>query len=102
MPLLGYKSLERPRWRSTFQTHATGRIRRVGFFMATPETVDEALEQAALGPKRVRTGEFDVEGHSLADLIKAKKELAATDATAAASPHRGMRFSRMIPPGGGG
>jgi hypothetical protein len=68
-----------------------------------PETVSESLTNAAReNIRRVQTGSTSAEGHSLRDLIEADKYLSGKDQTAAELPTRGIRFSRMIPHGGGG
>ena len=72
----------------------------MGFFVAEPqEVVDEA---AAENVRRVTTGNVSVEGHSLADLQEWADRQSARTTPAASKPHRGLRFSKMIPPGGGG
>lgn len=71
--------------------------------MPDPETVSEAIEESAIdNVRRVSTGNVSIEGHSLRDQIEADKYLNAKDPDAAATPHFGMRFSKMIPGGGGG
>ncbi len=67
--------------------------------MAQPETVEDAIEQNALGPKRVQVGNSSVEQQSVDDQIKAANFLAGQ--TAAAKPHFGLRFTKLIPPGAG-
>jgi len=67
--------------------------------MAQPETVEEAIEQNALGPKRVQVGNQSVEQQSIDDQIKADQYLAAKKA--ASKPHLGLRFIKIIPPGAG-
>ena len=65
--------------------------------MTAPATSTEAVEQAALGPKRVQVGNQSVEQHPIPDLIKAAEFTAATDA--AAKPQFGIRYSRFTLPG---
>ena len=67
--------------------------------MAKPETVEEAIEQNALGPKRVQVGNQSVEQQSVDDQIKADQYLAAKQA--ATKSHLGLRFTKIIPPGAG-
>lgn len=67
--------------------------------MAKPETVEEAIEQNALGPKRVQVGNQSVEQQSIDDQIKADQYLAAKQA--AKKSHLGLRFTKIIPPGAG-
>lgn len=68
--------------------------------MTTPTTVEEAIEQVALG--MVATSSEN--GRSLTqisidDLIKADNHL--TGKTAATKAHFGMRMTKCVPPGGG-
>lgn len=67
--------------------------------MPAPETPDEAIEQNALGPKKVRVGNQEVEQHSIQDQIAARDALSQT--TAVAKKHRGLYFTKLVPPGGG-
>lgn len=68
-----------------------------------PETIQESIEDSALeNVRRLTTGNVSVEGHSLRDQIEADKYLSGRSETAANLPERGLRFSKMIPPGGGG
>jgi hypothetical protein len=73
--------------------------------MPAPTTPAEALEQAALGPKRVQVGNQSVEGHDLAALIEADKYLAGKRAAAAAAAGGTSMFGvriQPITPGGTG
>lgn len=68
--------------------------------MTEPTTVEEAIEQVALG----MVSSSSENGRSMTqipidDLIKAKNVLAGTNA--AAKPHFGLRMTKCIPPGGG-
>lgn len=67
--------------------------------MSTPETSTEAVEQVALGPKAVSVDGRSVQEHSIPDLIQAAKFAQAQATTS--KPHRGMRFTKLVPPGGG-
>jgi hypothetical protein len=67
--------------------------------MAQPETIADAIGQNARGPKRVQVGNQSVEQQSIDDQIKADQYLAAKKA--AAKPHLGLRFTKIIPPGAG-
>lgn len=67
--------------------------------MAAPTNIPDAIEQNALGPKRVEVDGEEVEQHSIADQIAADQHLAA--ASAAAQPHFGLRFTKLVPPGAG-
>lgn len=61
------------------------------------DEVSDALKAAAQQPKRVRTDAGEVEAHDLDQQIAADKYLAGK--SAAGNAHRGLRFSRIIPPG---
>jgi len=61
------------------------------------DAIAAALVDAASGPKRVKGDAGEVEAHSLDDLIKADQYQRAKDA--ASSPHRGLRFTKLQPPG---
>lgn len=63
---------------------------------AAAEFADQ-LSAALSAPKRVKGDAGEVEQHSISDMIKADQYLAAK--CAAKSPRRGLRFTRMIPPG---
>lgn len=67
--------------------------------MTTPETPEEAIEQNTLGPKRVKVGNQEVEQHSIKDQIAARDALAQS--TAVRKNHRGLYFTKLVPPGGG-
>ena len=60
----------------------------------------EAIEQTATGPKRVRTDAGEVEAQDISQQIEADKYLSARSAVSGATNrHRGLRFSKLIPPG---
>jgi type I restriction enzyme R subunit len=64
------------------------------------ETLDEAYEAAAKGlVKKSSEADRQVEYYSLKELLEAKQHEAAQ--AAAAKPHFGMRFTRLVPPGTG-
>lgn len=67
--------------------------------MAAPTTTDEALEQAALGPKAVSVGNQSVTQQSVDDIIKADRYLAEKAAAAAGAP--GIRLFQLKPGGCG-
>lgn len=70
---------------------------------AVAADIEQALiDSATEGVRTVSVDGLTVSGHSLQDMIEAKKFLDSQNTTAAAQPHRGLRFSKMIPPGGGG
>lgn len=68
--------------------------------MSDPETVEEAIEQVALGmvSRQVENGR-EIDFLSVDELIKADQHVAGK--TAATKPHFGMRMTKCIPPGGG-
>ena len=67
--------------------------------MTVPATSSAAVEQVAIGPKKVTVGTESVEQHSIGDLIEAAKYAASQNAKA--KKHFGLRFTRLVPPGGG-
>lgn len=68
--------------------------------MTAPTTAAEAIEQAALGPKSVTTKDgTTVIARDVDDLIKSDNHAAGK--TAATKRHFGIRFTKLIPPGGG-
>lgn len=68
--------------------------------MSDPETVEDAIEQVALGMVRTqKENGREIEFMSIDDLKKAGQYLAAK--RAAAKPHFGLRMTKCIPPGGG-
>jgi hypothetical protein len=69
--------------------------------MTTPTTVQEAIEQNALGPQAVSTPSTSATAHSLLDQIEADRYLAAKAAANANVAGFGVRVQRIVPPGGG-
>ena len=67
--------------------------------MTQPTTIEEASEQAALGPARVQVGNQSVDAQSIDELMKARAALAATNA--ASKPAFGLRFTKLVPPSAG-
>lgn len=61
--------------------------------MPDQTVVSEAMEQ----PKSAASDGLSVTQHSLPDLIKAEQYKASK--TAASQPHRGIRFTKLVPPG---
>lgn len=57
----------------------------------------QAIETTATGPKRVRTDAGEVESQDISKQIEADKYLSAKAAASTAT--RGLRFSRLVPPG---
>lgn len=67
--------------------------------MTTPENIEEAIEQTALGPKRVQVGNQSVDTHAIKDLIDADDFSKAQ--TAKTRKHLGLRFRKLRPGGAG-
>jgi hypothetical protein len=65
----------------------------------TLDLVTDALAAAAAGPRRVSVDGREVESHSLKDVIEADRYLRARCATAAGRGARGLRFTKLVPPG---
>lgn len=63
--------------------------------MTAPDNIPDAIEQNALGPKRVQVGNESVEQHSIKDQIDADNHAAAK--SAGSQPHFGLRFSKITP-----
>lgn len=58
-------------------------------------TVSTSVESAMGNPREASADGVTVKSHSLPELIAAEKYIAAK--AAAAKPHRGLRFSRIVP-----
>lgn len=58
------------------------------------------IEDAAAGPKMVKADGVEVQAQDLNKLIEADKYLKSS--SAAAKPHRGLRFTKLIPGGPNG
>lgn len=65
--------------------------------MADSDTIREAMLANAAGPKKVTGDTGSVEQHSIKDLIEAEKFAGAKEAVA--SVNRGLRFTKLVPPG---
>ena len=67
--------------------------------MAAPTTADEAVDQALLEPQTVSENGRTITNRSLAELQTARDR----ELTAATAPkrHFGLRFTKLVPPGGG-
>ncbi|HAN99111.1 MAG TPA: hypothetical protein DCQ98_17515 [Planctomycetaceae bacterium] len=63
-----------------------------------PDELDDAIRDSAQGPAKVSGDAGSVEQHPLPDQIEADKYLAAKQA--ARSKSRGLRFNKLVPPGG--
>lgn len=61
------------------------------------ESIADAIKENAAGPYKAAGDSVSVEQHSIQDQIAADRYLASK--RAANKPHRGLRFSRIIPPG---
>lgn len=66
--------------------------------MEAPETIADAIEQNALGPKAASGDSGSVEQHSIQEQIAADRYVASKQAMTRA--HRGLRFNKIVPPGG--
>lgn len=65
--------------------------------MADLTDIQDAIAENATGPKSVTNGETSVTEHSIDDQIKAAKFTA--NQTGVTNPSRGLRFTKLIPPG---
>jgi len=59
--------------------------------------LENKIRENAEGPAKASGDAGSVEQHSLPDQIEADRYLAAKEA--AKKPHRGLRFSKFVPPG---
>lgn len=62
-----------------------------------PDELKDAIVANATGPKRAQDDAGSVEQHTLPDQIEAARFVQGSEA--AAKPHRGLRFTRLVPPG---
>ena len=69
--------------------------------MAEAEEREDAIQDSATGPKRMRGDEGEIEQHDLVDQIEADRYLGSRTAVDS-SKTRGLRFMRIEPPGGTG
>lgn len=65
-----------------------------------PEELEQAIKDNAAGPARAAVDGQSVEQHSLRDQIEADRYLASKEAVH--RKDRGLRITRLIPPGAGG
>lgn len=66
----------------------------------TPTTIEDAIELQALGMvSSASDGKSSQTNIPIKDLIEADQHLARK--RAASKPHMGLRFTKLIPPGGG-
>lgn len=64
-----------------------------------PDDLDQSIAENAAGPKRAQGDSGSVEQHSLKDQIEADRYLASKEASKRVD--RGIRMSRIAPPGAG-
>lgn len=67
--------------------------------MSVPATIADAIEENAKGPQSVSADGVSVSARPIDEQIKADQYL--TGKEAATKAHRGLRFTKLIPPGGG-
>jgi hypothetical protein len=67
--------------------------------MSEPETIAEAITQAALGPKTSSENGRTVTEHDMTQLIAADNHVSGK--LAGRKNHMGLRFGKIIPPGAG-
>ena len=60
------------------------------------ETIEDAIEESAKGPKRAQGDSGSVEQHALAEQIGADRYLASKEAT---KTGLGVRMTKVVPPG---
>ena len=63
-----------------------------------PDDIVDAIEESALGPKKVTGDSGSVEQHPIGDLIEADKYVSGRTA-ANAGPPFGLRLAKIVPPG---
>jgi hypothetical protein len=61
------------------------------------EQIADAIRENAAGPVKASGDSVSFEQHSIQDQIAADRYLASK--AASKKPHRGLRFSRIVPPG---
>lgn len=64
-----------------------------------PDEVRDQIQENVRAPQRVKGDEGEVEEHDLTEQIAADRFLSSADAVDA-SGSRGLRFSKIKPPGG--
>lgn len=62
-----------------------------------PDDLEDQILENAKGPAKVSGDAGSVEGHRLTDLLEVARYKAAKKA--AKSKNRGIRFSKLVPPG---
>lgn len=68
---------------------------------ADVDAINDAITENAQQPARVKFGNREVEQHSLADQIEAAEHIASQASAANGGAKVGLRFTRLVPPGGG-
>jgi hypothetical protein len=63
-------------------------------------SIADAIRESAAGPKKASNDAGSVEQHPIADQIAADRYLASKEAVS--RRNRGLRLSRIVPPGMGG
>lgn len=63
-----------------------------------PPELEDVIREVAAGPKSVTVDGTNVQAHSIKELIEADQHLAGKSG-AASTRHRGIRFSKLVPPG---
>lgn len=63
-----------------------------------PEDLENSIAENAAAPKKASGDGVSVEQHPLKEQIEADKYLASKEAVK--SGRRGLRFSKLVPPGG--
>lgn len=61
------------------------------------DAIEDALDAALAGPKSVSVDGQSVEQHKIGDLIDGLRY--ATGATGVGRNHRGLRITKLVPPG---
>lgn len=64
------------------------------------QELEDVIRDAANAPKSVSVDGTTVQGHSLDELVRADQHLAGKSG-AASTKHRGIRWSKLSPPGAG-
>ena len=62
-----------------------------------PDEITDRLETLAQKPQIVEADGVKVEQHDLKQIVEADRYL--SNRNAASKPHRGLRFSKIVPPG---
>lgn len=99
----GRNRISSPGEANTFMTRAGGcAIAAQPLFLCAGHMADELndiIEAAAADPKKATVDGTTVEAHSLKDLVEAAKFLNSAGSTAVSRPNRGIRITKLVPPG---